>query len=206
MNAPSQDELSRLRAIAEQGRSAPLLGGWHLIMWGSAMSLALLINWAVIERILSWPDYSLAISWFGIVLLAWGGSIMLGRRQCEAPGAFSVGNRVERAAWTMAGMFLLTFAVALLVRAALSGNPEAWSLFAIMSPVSFGAYAIALYVSATASHSGTGKPYALLSLFFAALTGFLIGNPAQYLVAAAGIMLVSIPPALAHLSAARRAD
>lgn len=206
MNASSQNDLSRLRAIAEQGRSAPLLGGWHLILWGGAMTLALLINWAMLRDLLSWPDFALAISWFGIVFAAWGGSILLGRRQAGTPGAYSVGNQVERAAWTTAGAFLLILAVALFIRASLSGDPGSWSLFTIMSPVTFGAYAVALHTSAVAGNSDTARPYVLIALAFAAATAFLIGNPVQYLVAAAGMALITIPCGLGHLSAARRAD
>jgi hypothetical protein len=206
MNASSLDDLSRLRAIAEQGRSAPLLGGWQLILWGGAMMLALLINWAVIEQILPWPDYTLAFSWFGIVFAAWGGSALLGRRQAGEPGALSVGNRVERAVWTTAGAFLLILAVALLVRGLLSTDPGAWSLFATMTPVTFGVYAVALHAGAVASNGNTAGPYVLAALAFAAATAFLIGDPAQYLVAAAGIALVTILPGLGHLRAARLAD
>lgn len=206
MNAPTQDDLARLRAIAEEGRSAPLLGGWHLILWGGAMGLALLINWAVVRQILPWPDYSLSISWFGIVLAAWAASLLLGRRQAGTPGALSVGNQVERAVWTTAGAFLLMLSLALFVRASLSEDPGAWSLMAVMSPVMFGVYALALHASAVAGNSGTAKPYVLISLAFAAVTAFLIGDPLQYLVAAGGIALVSILPGLGHLAAARRAD
>lgn len=206
MNAPTQDDLSRLRAIAEQGRSAPLLGGRHLILWGSAMALALLINWAVVRRILPWPDYGLSISWFGIVLAAWAASLLLGRRQAGTPGALSVGNQVERAVWTTAGGFLLTLSMALFVRASLSGDPGAWAWMAVMSPVMFGAYAVALHASAVAGNSNTAKPYVLVSLAFSAVTAFLIGDPVQYLVAAGGIALVSILPGLFYLAAERRVD
>ena len=205
MNAPTLDDIAELRAIAERGRSAPLLGGVHLILWGAAMALALLINWAVAARVLPWPGYSLAISWFGIVLAAWASSILLGRRQAGEPGALSVGNRVERAAWMTAGGFLATLSLALFVRASLSGDEAAWEQFAIMSPVMFGAYAVALQASAVAAESKSLKAFVLVSLAFAAGTAFLIGDPAQYLVAAAGVAMVSILPGLGQLNAARRA-
>src|SRR4028119_884452 len=99
MNAPSQEELSRLRAIAEQGRRAPLLGGWHLILWGAALTLALLIHWAVLRDIVPWAEYSLAFSWFGITIAAWIGSMLIGRSQAGEEGAPSGGPRGERAAW-----------------------------------------------------------------------------------------------------------
>ncbi|HEX8525760.1 MAG TPA: hypothetical protein VF689_02150 [Allosphingosinicella sp.] len=205
MNAPSQDDLARLRAIAEQGRNAPLLGGWHLILWGGALALALLINWAVLEGLLDWPHYALAISWFGIVLAAWAASAVVGRRQADEPGAHSVGNRVERASWITAGAFLFTLSVALLVRASLRGGQADWAMFTMMSPATFGAYAIALHASAVAANNAAAKPYVLVSLAFAAGTAFLIGDPLQYLVAAGGIALVSIPLGLTHLSNAKRA-
>jgi hypothetical protein len=204
MSAPSQDDLTRLRAIAEQGRNVPLLGGWHLILWAGATVLGLLINWAVVRHVLPWPAYALGISWFGLVFAAWGGSFLIDRFQAGRPGAFSVGNRIERAAWIAAGAFLFILALALLVRAVLSGDPGAWSLFAVMTPVSFGVYAIAFYASA--GGGGTARPYAILSLVFAAATAVMIGSPEQYLVAAAGVALVLIPPGLGHLAAVRRAD
>jgi hypothetical protein len=205
MNASTQEDLARLRAIAEQGWSAPLLGGWHLIMWGGAMALALMINWAVIARILPLPGWSLAISWFGIVLAAWIASTLLGRRQVGEPGACSVGNRVERSAWVAVGAFLSILSLALFARAALSGDVRSWDLFMMMAPVTFGAYAIALRVSAVASGSEGVRLYVVVALAFAAATAFLIGDPIQYLVAAAGIALVTIPAGLGHLAAARRA-
>ena len=205
MNASAMEDLKRLRTIAEEGRSVPLLGGWHLIVWGTAMTVALLINWAVDERLLPWPRYSLAISWFGIVLLAWIASALLGRGKALEPGAHSVGNRVERAAWVTAGAFLLILALALFLRAALSGDPAAWEFLAVMPPATFGAYAIALRTSSVAAGSDSGGGYVVVSLAFAAVTAFLIGSPIQYLAAAAGIALVAIPAGFGHLAAARRA-
>jgi hypothetical protein len=207
MDPSARDDLARLRAIAEEGRSAPLLGGWHLILWGAAITLALLVNWAVDRRVLDWPGWSLAVSWFGIVALAWIGTALLGRRKSGEAGACSIGNQVERAAWTTAGGFLLILALALFAKAMLGGERHDWELFALMPPASFGAYAVALHASAVAAGggSGSGKPYVLVALAFAAITAFLIGDPAQHLAAAAGILLVTVPAGLGHLRASRRA-
>lgn len=201
----SQEDLARLRAIAEEGRNAPLLGGAQLVLWGGAIATALMVNWAVAERILPVPDWSLAISWFGIVFAAWIGSALLGRREAGKPGAYTIGNKVERTVWTTVGGFLMTLAVALFIRAMVSRDPQSWELFAIMSPVSFGAYAVALGASASATEPHADRAYVLLSLGFAAATAFLIGDPAQYPVAAAGVALVTIPAGLRHLRAERRA-
>jgi hypothetical protein len=202
----SHEELARLRNIAEEGRAAPLLGGWHLILWGAAMAVALLINFAVVERHLPWPGYSLAFSWFGLATLAWIGSFLLGRRKPDQPGAFTIGNRVERMVWVVAGGFLSILAIALFLRAMLIGDPEAFRLFEVMPPVAFGAYAVAIGASSTAARDRGAQLYVLASLLLAAATALLIGDSAQYPVAAAGIALVSIGYGLRQLRAERRAD
>jgi hypothetical protein len=206
MDMSQHEDLARLRAIAEEGRNAPLLGGGHLILWGGAIATALIVNWLVDLRILPWPGWSLAISWFGIVFAAWIGSALIGRREAGKPGAFTIGNKVERAVWITVGGFLMTLAVALFVRGLVSGDPRSWELFAIMSPVTLGAYAVALSAAASATNAGADWAGVVLSLGFAAATAFLIGDPAQYPVAAAGVALVTIPAGLRHVRAERRAD
>jgi hypothetical protein len=201
----SQEELARLRAIAEEGRHAPLLGGWHMILWGVAMTAALLINWAVIERHLPWPAHSLAFSWFGIAILAWIASFMLGGRESKRQGAFTIGNRIERMVWILAGGFLSTLAVAIFLRAILVGGPEPWTLFQMMPPVAFGAYSVAIGASATAAHDRGALPYAWLALAFCAATTLLAGTSEQYLAAAAGLALVSTAYGLRQLRAEARA-
>ncbi len=206
MEASPQQDLARLRAIAEEGRNAPLLGGWHMILWGVAIALALLINWAVIEQFLRWPGQAIAITWFAIVLAAWAGSVLLGRSQASRGGAATVGNRVERAVWVTAGAFLAVLATALFVRAALRGDPSGWAWFAVMQPVTFGVYAVALNASAVAGNSKAGRPFVLLSLVLAAVTALLIGEPEQYLVASAGVALVLIAHGIRQLGGERRAE
>jgi hypothetical protein len=157
-----------------------------------------------VERLLPLPPYTLAFTWFGLTAAAGVGSSLIGRRHQGRPGAEAIGNKVERTVWGWAGAFLTTIAVALFVRAALGGGNEAWALFQIMSPVGFGAYAVALGTTAIASGDRGVLPYAFLSLAFAAATTILIGSPHQFLVAAAGVLLVMILCGARHLRLARQ--
>lgn len=166
------------------------------------MTIALLINWAVAERVLPWPGWSLAISWFGIALAAWIGSFLLGRGKEGKPGEFTIGNKIERAVWTSVGAFLSLLALALFARASLAGDAQGWALFAIMPPVGFGAYAIALTAAAVAS--GGSRAYAWSSLGFAIATTLLIGDTLQYLVAAVGVLLVTVSSGIRQLRTERR--
>lgn len=199
------DDLVRLRTIAEEGRHAPLLGGWHLILWGVAMTIALLINWAVLERHLPWPGYSLAISWFGLVILAWIGSALIHARQEGLPGALSVGNQVARTVWLFAGGFLLVLSLGLFARGMALGGADAWGLYAVMPPVGFGVYAIAISASGMAAADARARVYAWLSLGFAAITAVLIGRSLLYPATAAGVLLISIGWGTHQLRSARHA-
>ncbi|WP_114951811.1 hypothetical protein [Sphingosinicella terrae] len=199
------EELARLRSIAEEGRHAPLLGGWHLILWGVAMTIALLVNWAVLERHLNWPGYSLSISWFGLVILAWIGSALIQVRQEGRPGALSVGNRVARTVWLFAGGFLTVLSVGLFARGMLVGGAEAWQLYAMMPPIGFGVYAIAISASGMAADDSGARLYAWMSLVFAAITAMLIGEGALYPATAAGVLLISIGWGTHQLRSARHA-
>lgn len=205
MTTIPHEDLARLRAIAEEGRRAPLLGGWHFILWGVTLSVAMLFNWAVDMRLVPLPPYSLAFSWFGLIFLAWLASSLIARAKTAERGAFAIGNRVECVVWTWAGAMLTVLAVALLVRALVLGGASGWALFAIMPPVSFGAYAVAIGVTAAVAQDRGASAFAFLSLAFAAATALLIGRPEQLPVAAAGVVLVSIPSGLRQLASARRA-
>ncbi len=200
----SHDDLARLRAIAEEGRRAPLLGGAHLILWGSVVSAALLFNWAVDMRLLPLPPYSLAFSWFGLVFLGWLASRLIAQRQAGTNGAFAIGNRIENLVWAWAGAMLTVLAVALFVRGLLSQGASGWALFAIMSPISFGTYAVAIGVSGAVAEDRGAAVFALLALAFAAATTLLIGRPEQLPVAAVGVILVTIPSGIRQLARARR--
>lgn len=203
MTSPNED-LARLRAIAEEGRRVPLLGGPHLLLWGTTVSIALLFNWAVDMRLLPLPGWSLAFSWFGLILLGWLASGLIVRAKTEEKGAFTIGNRIEAVVWTWAGAMLTVLAVAILVRGLLAADGSGWALFAMMSPVSFGAYATAIGVGAAVVEDRVAGAFAFLSLAFAAATALLIGRPEQLLTAAAGVALVTFPLGVRQIGRARR--
>jgi hypothetical protein len=203
MTSP-HDDLARLRTIAEEGRRAPLLGGAHLLIWGAILTVALLFNWAVAVRLLPLPPYSLAFSWFGLVFLGWLASSLIARRQAETKAAFTVGNRIESLVWTWAGAMLAVLAVAILVHGLLSEGASDWTLFAIMSPVSFGVYAMAIGVSAAIVEDRAAIAFAVLSLAFAGATTLLIGRSGQLLAATLGVGMITFPLGLRQLARARR--
>ncbi|NNC72621.1 MAG: hypothetical protein HKN78_07050 [Sphingomonadaceae bacterium] len=206
MNTPAPDDLSRLRAIAEEGREAPLLGGTHLVMWGCLVALAAALHWGVASRLLEWPAWSLAVIWFGLMGLGGVLSSVLGRGIDCAPAAPTIGNRVERTVWITTGAVFATIAIALFVYGNIEQTEAAFAYYAMMPPITFGAYAVALNTSAVAGAARRLVPFAVLSLALAAVTVLMIGDPAQYLVVAAGALLVSVVPGFLQLRAEKAGD
>lgn len=198
MNHDPIADLARLREIAEEGRRQPLLGGRHLILWGCAIALAALLHWGVAYRYLPWPQIAIAVIWASLVTgtaIAARSPLLL-RPQLRQ--SIDLGNRVERLIWQYGGTLLALIAASMFAAAMVklnqSGDDSGFRLFQLMPPLTFGVYAIALRITAEVANVPALKPYALLSLIFAAGTALLAGSMSQLLVAAAGYLVVSVLP------------
>ena len=198
MTEDTISDLARLRALAEEGRRMPLLGGRHMILWGGAIMTAALLHWGVVTHALPWPMMSLAFIWFGLTGAA---GLLSGSRfvlRAEHRESSDLGNRVERVIWQFGGAFLGIVATSIFVAAMFyqqqTGTSGRFLLFALMPPISFGVYAIALRATAEVAAQNELKPYALASLFFVALTVLLAGSTWQMPATALGIFIVAILP------------
>jgi hypothetical protein len=191
-------DLARLRAIAEEGRRMPLLGGRHLILWGSVVALASLFHGAIVAKILPLPAISIAVTWFGLM----GTAAIVGRsaafRKRKPSQALDVGNRLERGVWQVGGTFfgLISVGVFLrgLVHQQLTGDASLFMLFELMPAITFGVYAIILRAAAEASGIKQLKHYSWASLALVIVTIVLIHHPLQFVATAIGIFGVSVLP------------
>lgn len=193
--ALSGDELARLRAIAEAGRDRPLLGGPPLIAWGIGVAVAALLHWSIVSGLLTLPLWWLGPIWFGTMAATALAAGVLTPKARE--GALSAGNRVSRAVWSMAGAFLGVLSLGLFVAAWLAhdnGDAEAWRLMAVIPPVSFGVYGIALTATAVAADIKWLRDFGWVAFGFAGGTAALIGEPAQFVIMAAGALTVLVAP------------
>lgn len=192
-------DLARLRSIAEQGRRLPLLGGRQLILWGTAVASATLVHGAMAAGWLGLPPAAIAILWFGVI----GATLLVARLPAfggRQAAAVDLANRIEWAVWQAGGLFLIVAAAAIFaygnLELARSGSAAGFRLFALMPPVTFGVYAIAMRVSAEVAAIPALKGYAALAIACAAATILLIGSAAQLIVAALGLAAVSVLPGL----------
>lgn len=200
-------DLARLREIAEEGRSRPLLGGASLVVWGTAIALASLLGWSVLARLVVVPGWSVSLIWFGLMLGAGLLSAISKRGHVHRPAAMSTGNRVSLAVWRMVGSFLGTLAVGLTLYTLFGGREVGdgaqWAMMSVMAPVTFGAFGIALAATAVSADAPWLLRYAWLSLAFTVATAALLGQLVQHLVMAAGAIAVGVLPGLRMIKAAR---
>lgn len=192
-------DLARLRAIAEEGRRRPLLGGPALVAWGSAIAAAALFTWSVLARVITLPGWAISLTWF---VLMGGAAVLSGRwqrREVTSDAALSVANRVSRLVWQMAGAFLGTLSIGLTIHAAYltrAGGDAPWAMLSVMAPVTFGVFGIALAATAVAGDARWLLRYAWGSLALTVVTAVLLGQMWQHLVMAAGAVLVGVLPGL----------
>ncbi len=195
-NAELASDLAYVRALAEEGRDAPLLSGGYFLLWGGLMGAAALAFFLGLVGVVSYGRGGAFIPWAAAVLIGWVGSILLARRYKTRPGTFTLGNRTASATWRAVGVFITLFWVALLFahdNFTAFGVPR-YFLFFLMFPLSFGVYGIAFYATAVAARANWLKLFALLSCGFSIGALFLAGSVYQYLLGAVGCFLcVALP-------------
>lgn len=203
--ASAHDDLARLRALAEEGRIRPLLGGRELVLYGLALALAATLHALIVLRILAWPLWSLALVWFGIMFGTTLVANIFRGRDREAPTP-TTAALVERGVWQAAGAVLGVLALAILAFGYLAmsrGDEGGFRLFVLMPPIVFGIYAIAMSASAVAAHSTALRPFAVLSIAFMVATVLLADTAWQLFATALGGLVVSVVPGMLLLGRER---
>lgn len=207
------DDIKTARALAEAGRRAPLLGGEDYVVWGLAVAAALLVNGGIVVRVLALPEWAIPISWFALMGAAGLISSRLRAKNRARAGAAGIGNTVSSAVWRAAGLFLGVFALTLFAAGLASPfDPGAsgadrgrWIAagFALFTPASFGVYAIAMEASAAAAQARWLRTFSRLSFAAMAATIVTAGSPLQFIVAAAGVVVVLVLPGVLMMRRAR---
>ncbi len=196
-------DLAYMRALAEQGREAPLLGGRFHVWWGVWTAIAWLAHGATVAGIAPWPAQWLWLVWVGYGVIGGGVSSFLSRGVRHKPGTGAVGNVVERLVWPAAMGGAAAFIVGVLAAVAFVDAPRI--LTDLIVPVVFLGYGVALMMTGLLSGQAWLRAPALVHYAAAATTPFLVGQPILYLVAAIVVSVVGIAVGVALLSREPRA-
>ena len=205
------EDLSFVREIAEEGRLRPLQGGPYLTLWGTVTSVGLAQTWAIVSGALALSPIFIGVFWVLLVAIGIAGTIYFGRRDAACADSLTLASKVERQVWQTGGLFIGLFAAMIYVLVATAGPRLAAAgmdvnlLFMLISPVSFGVYAIALATTAVAGRAGWLWPFVGIAFAVAAGTMLLIANLAQFGAAIAGVIAVVIAPGLMMIHKNRKA-
>lgn len=192
------DDLAYVRALAEEGANAPLIGGVHYLIWGSVMSLASLVAWLNAAGVIKASVAGMIAPWFVALVVGWGASIMVARRARARPGAMTLGNKTAGSVWFAVGVLMTALFIGILAahgRYQSLGVPR-YFLFSILFPIGFGLYGVAFFATATAARITWLRGFAWASWGFALLCLFLLGSVTQFLVGAAGLFACAAIPGL----------
>jgi len=187
-----REDLAFMRALAQEGRRAPLLIGRSLLVAGLVFALASLACWLIAARVLALPQWSQSGVWVVAVGLyvpyAWTRAC---RRKEAQPGATAVTNRAVNAVWQGLGYAMLALFVAFWVVAVETRN---YAVFSIYPSVMIAFYGAAWTVAAAMSElKWIGRVAAgcfLAAVVISFASASLLAYPATAL---ALLLLVALP-------------
>jgi hypothetical protein len=194
---PLADDIAFVRQIAEEGQTTPSLSGRFRILWGSLTGFALIAHWLAMKEVFILPIEYIGAVWLGVGVVGGIASALLGRALDNKPGASSVGNQAQQAAWpvTGGGIFLYAAAIAFVV----VGRGQSVVLFDTIMPVAFFAYAINEAMAARLFRRRQSHFLCAVALVFCAGTTALIGTAEVYLLAAIGVIATQFLPGIIAL-------
>lgn len=192
----AQDDLAYIKAIAEEGRNTPLLGGRNFLLWGGLVGTAALVVFLMEINVI--PGFDQMVLWTGTLVLGWVLSFLINGKSAERPGASSLSNRTVDAAWLACGIFVTVYWLSIVAASMLveAGGYPVRFLFATMFPVAFGLYGLAFFATAVVAHQPWYRWISVVSwaIACALLLSLSIWPAAYMLVAAIGTYAVVLVP------------
>ncbi len=188
-----RDDIAFMRALAEEGRQAPLLGGSMLVTAGAVYGTASLAQWAILAKILRVPSVALMVVWIIAFALHMIMINVLKHGMNTKPGAGSSGNRAMRNAWMGVGWGCFVIFLALGVA---SWKTRDINLINFSPSIVLSLYGAAWSVAAAMSRATWLKFVAVASFIGAVVMAGLMGSTSIWLAYAAALYLLVMVPGL----------
>jgi len=187
-------DLAYARAVAEEGRKTPLLGGAYLLFWGLLNATAFALQYALLEGLLPVMDgMSFALLWGSYGIVAGLGMTLLRMRTRSKPGRASIGTRAEHALWSGAAIAVLAVVIGSIARMVSAGDVTAPN--AILA-AAFALYGAALFGTASLSEQTWLRGFGWLAVAVALNTAMFAHFNWVYVIAAIGSLLALCVPGL----------
>ncbi|WP_395945205.1 hypothetical protein [Brevundimonas sp.] len=188
-----QDDIAYMRALAHEGRHAPLLAGRFLVAAAVIFGSANVGQWAIQSGLIDVNPWAQLWLWIGAGVVFAVALAVLTNRQKGQPGSQSAGNKAVGAAWTGVGYGIFVTWLGLVALSVKSGD---WGWMAAMPTVVLVAYGSAWMVGAAMTRTRWMNLTALLSYAGAVGVAWFIDSPAIYLVFTVVLMAVALIPGL----------
>lgn len=188
-----QDDIAYMRALAHEGRHAPLLAGPVLVAAAVIFGAANLGQWAIQSGVVSVDPWAQLWLWIGAgVVFAGVLTVLIGRMK-DKPGYNSSGNTAVGAAWSGVGYGIFVTWLGLVALAVKSGD---WRWMMAMPTIVLVAYGSAWMVGAAMTRTRWMTMTALLSYAGAVAVAWFADSPAIYLVFTVVLAAVALIPGL----------
>ena len=188
------DDLKYARDIAEQGKTAPLLGGSIGLMWGVLLALIFFGQWAILTETLALHPKYISFMWLAFAIIGSLGSAILGKKIDQKPGANSVANQVETYVWIMFGGFALTLFAGVMLNMLFQGSTA--RAFDFLVVTGFAGQGLAYGVVAKLTNLKWIHLASFASFTASAICFAMLGSVNIYLFAAIGAVITIIIPSL----------
>jgi hypothetical protein len=188
-----QDDIAYMRALAQEGRRAPLLAGRFLVAAALIFGCANLVQWALLSGAIEAGRWAPLWLWIGAGAVFGVALAVLRRQMTGKPGLNSTGNRAVGAAWSAVGYGIFVTWMALVALGLKSGD---WSIMKIMPTVVFVAYGSAWMIGAAMTRMRWMTAIGLFSYFGAVVVAWFIGSPVVYPLYTLVIFAVALVPGL----------
>jgi hypothetical protein len=187
-----RDDLAFMRALAQEGRRAPLLIGDNLMVGGLVYGAAGLVAWAVSAHLLALPNWWEATIWFAVTppYMAYS-HLRRVQWRCAQPGATAITNRAVHATWRGIGYALLTLGVATAIAAY---QMKSMAPFGLFPSIVMAFYGLGWMVAAAMSETKWLRAVSIASFIAAVLIALTPDAKSGFLVTSAALFLLMALP------------
>ncbi|MNE07257.1 hypothetical protein D3C77_206650 [compost metagenome] len=187
------DDIAYMKALAQEGRRTPMLGGRILAAAGLVFGLTALVHYGAAAGLVMIGGWGFAVLWAAAMAVFFAALMVFIQKDKSKPGAHSLVNRAGGAGWMGVGLATFVLFLSMAVIAWTTGRGE---VFLIFPSLIFALYGSGWAVSATMSGQRWQWRLAIGSWIAAPLIAFLTGSALMWLGYAAGLFLFALVPGL----------
>jgi hypothetical protein len=186
-----KEDIGYMKALADEGATAPLVGGSILVAAGLIFGTASIGEWANAAGLIALQGVQHAYLWGGAGILFAITLVVLIRRQRDRAGIMAPANRAFANAWMGVGLAIFSMAVALTL---LSIQLQSSIPTTVFPSLVFALYGAGWAVSAAMSGQKWLWWPAFGSWVLAPILAWFVGQPSMYLFYAVGLFAFALVP------------